>query len=164
MTAQAGFLYTIELRDREGNLIERSEDHNLLPVEGINHMLAAEFLGGAQVSTWYLGVYTNDYAPQSTDTMATFPGLAGEATAYSATTRVALVFGSPTGGLIDNSASKAELTFTSNTTVRGGFISSNSTKGSTSGVLASAVRFSSPKAVEAGYTLTITAGNLITSS
>jgi hypothetical protein len=161
--AKSGFTYTIEVL-REGHVIDCEVVKNLIPNEGLNYMLSSAFNGATQATNWYLGVFGNNYTPQKTDVMAAFPGLSGEITGYSATTRPKINFGSASAGQIDNSASRIELTATAALTVRGGFISSNNTKGGVSGVLASAVLFPSPKNLETGDVLRVTVGQLLTSA
>jgi hypothetical protein len=151
-----GLTYLIEtIRDGEVVAVERV--HNLMPNEGIAHMLAATFKGAAQVTTWYLGLYEGNYTPNANDTAATFTAAATECTTYSEATRPAWVEGAATT-TIDNAASKAEFTSTADKTVYGGFLSSNPTKGAASGVLGSAVKFNSPKFFGTGTVLRVTAG------
>ena len=159
-----GFTYTVELLDPAGNVVETSTDCNLMPAEGIAHLVNTTLKAGAQVTSWYVGLFEGNYTPASTDTAATLPAAATECTAYSASTRLAFTPGTLAAGAVDNAASKAEFTFSSDKTVYGGFISSASAKGSTSGVLLSVVRFGSPKILSAGSTLRVTAGFALASA
>ena len=147
-----------------GEVVDSWKETNIVPTEGLNHIINTVLNGGAQVSTWYLGLYEGNYTPVAGDTMATFPGLATETTAYTASTRLAGVFSAAAGGVSDNSASKAEFEFNASKTIYGGFISSVATKSSTSGTLLSAVKFTTSKAMESGATLRVTAGLTLTSS
>ena len=156
--AAAGFTYLVEVVDAHGNVTDSETIHNLMPIEGLDHVLSTVLKSGAQVTQWFIGVYENLYSPTPNDTMALFPASAGESTAYVATTRPAFTAGTIATGSVDNSAAKAEFAFTGTKTIIGGFISSSSAKGSTSGVLLSAVRFGSAKSVDASSTLRITAG------
>jgi len=45
-----GFTYIITHR-RGRRILSVERVHNLMPIEGINHMFATEFHGGAQVAT-----------------------------------------------------------------------------------------------------------------
>jgi hypothetical protein len=140
---------------------------NLVPTEGLNHILTVLLKGTSQISPWYIGLYGNNYEPQASDTMATFPGggVAGEITSeYDEATREEFVEGVVAAGAVDNSASPAEFTFNQADTVYGGFIGSSSTKGSTTGVLLSAVKFASPKSMSADGVLRVTAGFTIVSA
>lgn len=155
---KAGFTYTVEVVDAAGNVTDSEVIKNLVPLEGLTHILNTVLKGGAPVGSWYIGVYEGNYTPDANDTMAAFPAAATESTAYTPSTRPAFTPGAISSGSVDNSAAKAELTFTSTKTLYGGFISSASAKGSTSGVLLSVVRFGSPKTLDAGSVLRVTAG------
>ena len=157
-----GFTYVIE-HVRDGRVIDREVQHNLVPVEGLNHFAGVALKGTSQVTAWYVGLYEGNYTPQVTDTAAALPAAATEVTAYSEATRVALTLGSISGGAVTNTASPAEFTATSAKTVRGGFISSASAKNATTGVLTSVVKFASPKSLDTGDKLRITAGFTFTS-
>jgi hypothetical protein len=152
-----GFVYDIEVVHR-GFVIARERAHNLMPVEGLNHILSTVIGGGTQVGTWYVGIFEGNYTPLLTDTAATFPALATECTAYDETTRREFVDGAVAGGAVNNSASRAEFTSNADKTIYGGFIASASGKGATTGTLLSAVRFASPKSFPDEAVLRITAG------
>jgi hypothetical protein len=158
----AGFEYLVELI-RNGEVVDSEVVHNLLPTEGINYLLSAGLKGGSQVTTWYIGLFEGNYVPQSTDTAATFPGLATECTGYSEAARVEWVEGSVAAGTVNNSASRAEFTSNALKTIYGGFITSNPNKGAATGTLLSVVRFSSPKTFELDSVLRVTAGFTMTS-
>jgi hypothetical protein len=154
----AGFTYLVEVVDAHGNVTDSETIHNLMPVEGLDHVLNVILKAGAPVTQWFIGVFDNLYTPTPNDTMALFPAQAGENVAYASATRPQFVPGAVAAGAVDNSAAKAEFAFSATKTIIGGFISSSSAKGSTSGTLLSAVRFGSAKAVDASSTLRITAG------
>ena len=160
---QAGFAYTVEVLDAGGNVIETSVDHNLMPDEGIAYMLGTALKQGAPAPAWYVGLFSGAYTPTAGVTAATIATAASECTAYSADTRLPFALGAVTGGAVDNAASKAEFTFTSDVTIYGGFIVSAAAKNSTSGTLISVVRFASPKALSAGGVLRVTAGIVMAS-
>lgn len=159
---KAGFRYTFEVI-KNGEVIDRFVEDNLMPTEGVNHMLSTELKAGTQVTAWYIGLFEGNYTPVIGDTAALFPGAATECTAYASATRVAFTPGTVSGGAVDNSASVANFAMNASKTVYGAFMSSVSGKGSTSGVLLSAVRFSSPRVLDADSTLAVTAGITITS-
>lgn len=160
--AQAGFTWHVEVEHRDGR-VERETLHNLMPTEGLNHLMSVAFKGGTQVPIWYIALYKGNYTPVPGLAAADFPAVAQEATDYTGA-RKEFVEGSVNAGSVDNSATRAEFEFTADTTVYGGVISSSSTKGSTNGVLISAVRFSSPKVCEAGAILRVVAANSLTSA
>lgn len=154
--AQMGFVYTVQTI-RDGQVIDTETIHNLIPIEGLNHMLEVAFKSGSQNANFYVGLFEGAYTPVPGDTMAAFPGDATELTAYSETARPTLVLGAVAAGQVDNEGDEAAFTGTTNgKQAHGGFISSAPTKGSTSGVLVSAVRFSSPKPLDAGTVLNVT--------
>lgn len=154
---KAGFIWTLETI-KDGKVIETEKVANLVPIEGLNYLISTGFKQGAAYPTFYIGLFEGDYTPIPADTAATFPGDATELTAYVSATRPALTLGTVDAGAADNSAAKAE--FTGNVADKqamGGFISSSPTKGSTTGILVSVVRFPSPKPLGAGSILRVTA-------
>lgn len=157
-TQTVGFEYTIEVLDKDGNVTDREVVHNIMPLEGIHHVLNTVLKGGAQVAQWHIGLYETAYTPTPNDIMATFPTQAVETTEYASATRMTFTPGTLAAGSVDNSANAVEFEFTAAKLIYGGFISSSSAKGSTSGVLLSAVRFGSPKSVDSSSTLRVTAG------
>lgn len=165
MSDKAGVQYWTEMIDADGNVIERfgAEVLNLVPTEGLNHMLNVVLKGAAQVPTWYIGLYEGDYTPVPSITAATLPAAATECVGYDSATRVEFVEGSVSAGSVDNATALAEFTFNADVTVRGAFISSSAVKGSTTGVLLSVVRFPSPKPQTIGSVLRVMAGPTVTS-
>lgn len=161
---EVGFVWTVE-HWRRGRLIGLETVHNLVPLEGIHYMLSAAFGGGSQVATWYVGLFEGNYTPVTGDTMATFPGAAVESVAYNEAARVTWVEAAPVGGVITNIANKATFTINATKSIYGAFLSSNSVKGSTTGTLGSAARFTvSPRNVISGDLLLVTAPVTLTSS
>lgn len=157
--AKIGFVYHFECFDAAGKLKWEDTAHNIIPDQGRDYILNAALLLGSQFNSWFIGLYEGSYAPQAGDTMATFVASATEiTTAYDEVSRPALTPDALSGGVYINAASKAVFTFNAAKTVRGGFISSGSVKGGTTGVLLSAVLAGSPKPVGAGEALRVTAG------
>lgn len=152
-----GFKWDIEHYSKDEILKDKSEQLNIVPNEGLNYLLNRFFNKGTVVSNWYIGLFSGNYTPVNTDTAATFPGNATEFTGYSETTRQELIVpASLTGTSTDNSASPAIFTITSNATVYGGFLVSASAKSATTGILGSALKFTTSKPVEARDTLRVT--------
>lgn len=142
---------------RNGVLIDTWDSKNVVTDEGINHALNVIFAGATPVTTWYVGLFVNNYTPVAGDTAATFPATAGEATTqYSEGARQTYVEATSTAKSITNSASKATFTAASAVTIYGAFLSSISTKGGTSGVLMAGSKFATAKALEAGDQLLVT--------
>lgn len=155
--AEAGFTYLIEVV-KDGVIVDSEVCRNLLPVEGANHLISVALKGGAQVPTWYIGLFEGNFTPNVNDVAATLPALATECVAYAGATRGAWVPGAVAAGGVDNSASRTEFTFTANKTVYGGFMSSAPAKGAVTGALISLVRFSSPRVLDIDSILRVTAG------
>lgn len=148
---------------REGVVIEQETVHNLIPTEGLNHIMGVAFKSVPQVPTWYIAIYEGNFTPTDATAAATFPAAATECTAYTPAARVEYVEGAVATGSIDNTASKAEFTMTADKTIYGAVISSASAKGATTGVIVSAVRFATAKAVLTGDVLRLTAINTLAS-
>jgi hypothetical protein len=84
-----------------------------------------------------------------------------EVTAYSESTRPIATFAAATNAnpsVVTNTASKATFTMNGTTTVGGAFLTSNNTKGGTTGTLFSAADFQSPgdRSVVSGDILSVT--------
>lgn len=162
MNKMPGILYRALSWNPEGKLVaEGPPTHNLVPIEGFNFLLSLAFKSASPVSTWYVGLYEGDYTPVPTVTAATLPGVATECTAYTGT-RKEFVEGDIVSGSTSNAASLSEFEFTADKTIMGAFMTSASAKGSTSGVLLSVVRFSSPYVQKAGSKLQVFAGPTMT--
>lgn len=147
---------------RGGDLIARVAGSNIIPTEGLNHILSTVVAGGSQVLTWYMALFEGNVTPGSTMTAANFTSTATECTAYNETTRVSYQEGTPTAGVIDNAANRALFTMNATKTVYGGALLSASAKSATTGTLLAAARFATPRNVVAAdelsvrYTLTLT--------
>lgn len=154
-------VFDVEHR-REGDLLARVAGSNIIPTEGLNHILSAVVAGGSQVLTWYMALFEGNVTPGATMTAANFTSTATECTAYAETTRVAYQEGTPTGGVVDNASNRALFTMNATKTVYGGALLSASAKSATTGVLLAAARFATPRNVVADdelsvrYTLTLT--------
>lgn len=159
-TLLTGVTYKFEFF-RNGVLDESMTEvvHNLTPIEGLNYMLASAIKGSTSpLTAWYIAPYEGNYTPQTTDTAANIVANATECTTYAESTRVVFTPGAIASGAMDNTASLATFTFNATKTIYGGFMTSSATKSSTTGVLISAVRFTSPKSVDATTVLKVTAG------
>lgn len=132
---------------RDGEVIDEEDLKNLVVNEGLNHILDVVLHGSSQVTNWYLGLFEGNYTPVATVTAATITAASTECTAYDESTRVAYDEAAASGQSITNSASKATFTMNASKTVYGAFLVSASAKSATTGVLLSAARFGSSKAV-----------------
>ena len=153
--------FTVECFDKDGNLKWKEENDNLVVNVGLQDMNTKYFSGSSYTAAWYIGLYgsgsTNN--PAAGDTMSSHAGWT-EVTAYSQATRPAAVFGTASTAnpsVISNSASVAVFSINGTTTVGGAFLTSNNTKGGTTGTLFSASDFQTgDRAVISGDTLNVT--------
>ena len=141
---------------RDGRVIEDWIDKNIVVNQGLNDWLSVYLAAGSQKTTWYLGLFSGNYTPLSTDTAANIASNSTESSAYSGGVRPTWSPGAVSGQAVDNSASRATYTFTGTTTIYGGFLISNNTINGTSGTLFSGAQFGSAKSVVSGDQLLIT--------
>ena len=154
--------YTFECYDKDGNLKWTAETENLVVNVGLQYMAGTALTTTAQITTWYLGLYgsgsTN--SPAAGDTMSSHIGWT-EVTAYSEANRPTATLAAATNAnpsVVTNTASKAVFTINGTTTVGGAFLTSNNTKGGSTGTLFSAADFSAPgdRSVVSGDILNVT--------
>lgn len=149
----AGLEFDVVCIGADGREAWRERAKNLVPIEGLNHMLGVVLHGVTPITTWYIGLFEGNATPQLTITAATLPGLLTECTTYAETTRVEFVESAPANGNADNAANLAAFTSTADKTIYGAFVSGASSKGATSSVILSAFRFPSPKPFSTGSKL-----------
>lgn len=124
--------------------------------EGINKLLNTMFKGDTQVPTWYANVFCADYTPVISDTAATFPALATEATTQiSEGTRQPLTLSTSTAKSVGNTANLATVTAAAEFTAYGAGVYSTATKGGVSGVMFCAGKFPSSRLLKIGDQLKI---------
>lgn len=160
--AKAGGVFHVQCHDAQGNLKWEVTEHNLVVNVGLQDMNTKYFTGSGYTATWYIGLYgaAASNNPAAGDTMSSHIGWT-EVTAYDQATRPQAVFGTATTAdpsVINNSGSPAVYTISGTTTVGGAFLTSNNTKGGTTGILFSAVDFSAPgdRSVVDNDTITVT--------
>jgi hypothetical protein len=129
--------------------------HNIVVNVGLDDLLDVYLSGGSQDSTWFVGLTEDDPTFAATDTLASHAGWT-EFTDYDETNRVALVDGGVSSQSLDNSASPAQFTSSTNGNSAGGAFLAGVNTG-TSGILYGGAAFSSNKAVDAAETLDVTA-------
>lgn len=148
-----GFDYYFEL-EKDGVVIDSWVEHNLVPLPAINYMSSAIFGDVSPIGTFYIGLFQNNYIPNSGASSADIPGTIVEFVGYSEATRP-LWARVNTDGVMTNAAARAAFTVTANARLYGGFLISNSTKAGSTGLMMSVARFTSPRDVEAGMTLRV---------
>lgn len=136
-------------------------DPNIVVDEGLNHTLDVTLSAATQLTTWYVGIYKNNYTPVAGDTASTFAG-AGVANEVTATTdvdetvRETWVEAGVTAKSITNSASPASYTAAGALAINGAFLISNNTIGGTTGTLFAASKFAATRNLIATDVLNIT--------
>lgn len=147
---------------------DQRTDKNLLVDQGLTHMLATEFGTGSKISSWYIALYAGAVTPAANLTAASFPATMSELTStaegYLETTRQLFNPGTAVADGIDNTAAKAAFTIVtaSQLNVNGAALISSNVRGDTSGVLASATRFTATRVLSntdifnVGYRVTLT--------
>jgi hypothetical protein len=158
----AGGVFTAQCFDKEGNLKWTAQEHNLVVNVGLKDMNEKYFTGSSYSALWYLGLYgaASSNNPAAGDTMASHAGWT-EVTDYSQTTRPQCVFGTATTAdpsVISNAGSVAVFSINGTATVGGAFLTTNNTKGGTTGILFSAGDFQAPgdRSVVSGDTIQLT--------
>jgi hypothetical protein len=159
---RGGGVFTVTCFDKDGNQKWEAKSHNLVVNVGLQDMNTKYFSGSSYTATWYIGLYGAGASntPAASDTMASHAGWT-EVVAYSQATRPQCNFGTATTAdpsVISNTASVAVYSINGTTTVGGAFLTSDNTKGGTSGTLFSAADFQSPgdRSVVSGDTLNVT--------
>jgi hypothetical protein len=160
--AQATGVFEIKCHDKDGNLKWSAESKNLVVNVGLQYMAGSALTSVSQITTWYLGLYGAGASntPAAGDTMASHAGWT-EVTAYSNANRVTATFVTATTAdpsVVTNTASPAVFNINGTTTVGGAFLTSDNTKGGTTGTLFSAADFGSPgdRSVVNSDTLSVT--------
>lgn len=148
-----GGVYKVTHKNSQGEIISVDEVHNIVPDEGLAYFNSVIF-GGSAASSYYLGIYANNYTPVSTDLMSTFLTSASEVVGYSEAARPSYT---PvvSGVSVSNTASKAVFTANASATARGAFISTSAVKNGVAGSLITAALFTAPKILSVGDTLTV---------
>lgn len=155
--AQMSTAYTIECIGADGQVKWSEDFHNLVTTAGLNDLLTQYFKGSAYTAAFYVGVTAATPTFAAGDTMSSHGGWA-ESSAYSQATRPALTLGTAASGSIDNSASKAQFSINADATIGGAFLSTNSTKGGTTGTLYGGGAFTEGnRVVKSGDTINVQA-------
>lgn len=159
---QVHAVYTLE-HVRDGKVIHTEQVKNLMPTQGLNYVLDTALRNQSPATAFYMGLFSGNYTPVATLTAATVTASATEFVGYTSATRPAVSYAAAAGGVLTNTASVSSFTMNASGTIYGGFISSDSAKSGTAGVLASAVRFSASRSVVSGDILNVTHSITLTS-
>lgn len=146
--------YEVECYDAQGNLKWSDIIDNIVVDSGLNDMLDRWLNGSSYTAAFYVGLCLTS-TPIAADTMASHAGWT-ESSAYSESVRQALTLGAVASKTVNNSASKAVFSINGTATITGAFVTTNSTKGGTTGTLISGGAFSGgSKSVGSGDTLNV---------
>jgi hypothetical protein len=141
---------------RDKRVIDEFACENIVVNQGLNYLLGAALGAQSVVTTWFIGLFSNNYSILSSDTAATIAANAGEVTQYAAGTRQSWQSVPPASQSITNAANQASFTFNATLNVYGAFLVSSSAINGTSGVLFSGAQFGSPKNVVSSDILQLT--------
>lgn len=130
---------------------------NLVVTAGLNDSLTQHLKGSSYTAAWYCGLTASAPTFAAGDTMSSHAGWT-EFAAYDEANRQTITFGTVSGGSVDNSASKAAFTISTNgSTIGGGFMTTNNTKSGTTGTLYGGAAFTAgDKGLDDGDTLNVT--------
>src|SRR5512139_4129851 len=114
-----GTFWHIECHDRDGKLKWVDEFHNLVVDAGLDDSLDKHLKGSTYTAAWYVGLLSGTPTVDHADTMS--GGHAGwtEVTAYDEANRQTLTLGTVSGQSVDNSASPAVFTISTDSTTIG---------------------------------------------
>ena len=153
--AFAGALAAGEYYDRV-NGGEWVLNRNLLPTEGLSHILNVALGTTAKPASYHLALFSGSAAPAANWTAANFAAVASEIVSmtegYTGPTRPAWTPVNTATGSIDNMVTVASVTIatTSQLNVTGAALLTNSTKGGTTGALVSASKYAAPRVFQDG--------------
>lgn len=148
--------YHIECFGPDGKLKWEEEFDNLVVNVGLNDNLDKYLKGSAYTAAFYVGLLSATPTVAAADTMSSHAGWT-EVTAYSESVRETLTLGTVASQSVSNSGTKAVFTINGSTTVGGAFVTTNNTKGGTTGILYGGGAFTGgDKAVGIGDTLNVT--------
>ena len=132
------------------------EGDNLIPTEGLAHILNVALGATAKPAGLYLALFSGATAPAANWGAASFAAVASEIVSqtegYTAATRPLWTPVNTNTGSIDNLASVASLTIAtaSQLNVTGAALLTNSTRGGTTGALVSASLYAAPRVFQNG--------------
>jgi hypothetical protein len=150
---------------RKGELIAGGypESFNTFSTEGLSYLLRVMFWETSKAASliWYLGIFQNNVTPAVGNVASTALGAAGTYGAVQATSDVDETVFEPyttvttATASCTNAASKAEYTMADTMTIYGAFLGNTSDMTATTGVLMSAKKFSTARAVIADDILSV---------
>ena len=131
---------------------------NLIPTEGLAHILNVAMGSTAKPAGYFLALFSGAAAPAANWTAASFAAAASEIVSltegYTNATRPAWTPTNTSTGSIDNMASVASVTIatSSQLNVTGAAMLTNGSRGGTTGVLVSATKYAAARVFQSGDT------------
>lgn len=151
-----GGRFNVKHFDKNGKLLSEQEFPNGIVDVGLNKILDDMFNSGTQTGTWYCGLIDNAgfSALANSDTMASHSGWS-ESSAYTESNRVTWGVGSASSRSVTNGTTM-DFSINGTVTINGIFITTDNTKGGTSGTLWATASFASAVSASNGDTLKVT--------
>ena len=158
-------VYEFELI-RDGKTIDKWTDENLIPDEGLNHILNVVGINATvRATNWYVGLIDTAHSVVAGDTASALAAIEYGASKYtdylgSTTARPILNFATSTAKSLTNSASRAQFNIITPTTILNAFVTNTVNRGDGTGVCISSLVLSPSRAVIladqllVGFTLT----------
>jgi hypothetical protein len=160
--------YNMRLLTRMRRMEEVKDERsiiNLMPTAGLNDFLDKYWAGSAYTASWFMGLI-NDTAYTGIvagDTMASHGGWTEDQN-YASATRPAVSFSAASAG-VKTTSSTVNFSMNATTNLKGAFVVTNSTKGGTTGILASEGLFIQGDWAQInGNTLQVTFSSTLTSA
>ena len=150
---EVGGVFKVICRAADGSVRWEEDLSNLVVTVGKNDLFNQYFRASGYTAAFFVGLKTAG-SISAADTMSSKSWT--ELTIYSNATRPAYTAGVAVAGSTDNTASPAVFNINGTATVGGCFITTNNTKGGTTGTLFSATDFAVARSVLSGDTLTVT--------
>lgn len=155
-------IVTLQHFRKDKLIYQHEESHNLIVDQGLTHFLDVVMGADAKITTWYVGIFTNNVTPAAADTPAAQLGAAGtygegQDADYDvpATNKPEYIDVPAASNVMSNGASPASFTIAATLTIYGAFISSIAAKTATTGTLLAAKKFDSSRAVIDNDILTV---------
>lgn len=155
-TISATGSYTVTCVGADGQIKWEDTIKNLVVTVGKNDLLDKYFQGSSYTAAWYLGLVDGGTSPTyaAGNTMSSHSGWT-ENTDYAASTRPAPTWNAASSGSKATNATSFSINATA--TIAGAFMTTDNTKGGTSGILYSAGNFTGGnRSVASGDTLNVT--------
>lgn len=125
-------VWTVDHYRKNGELISRTVDHNVVTNEGLDAILDIMFNGATQIGTWYIALFNTDTTPTGATTYAV-PVYTESNAKYDGVNRPEYEEAAAASQVTTNTANKARFTFNDAETIYGGALVGGGTDGDTKG-------------------------------